>query len=226
MPAAEPMDSHNEVRARWTAPRRNEWSAGPIAVRRSARFRGRPNVALEPRGAATDLRRTEAIDAAYREFGTPLLRFAARSLGDRGLAEEAVQETFVRAWRRADRYDASRAPLQAWLFAICRNVIIDMSRARKVRPAVTDGSVAADNRANDGEVDAVEKMLQSAALEEALRRVDPEHRKVLIEVMLLDRPQEAVAADLGVPVGTVKSRVFYGLRSLRKSLQAIGWNDD
>ena len=131
----------------------------------------------------------------------------------------------MRAWRRADRYDEARAPLQAWLFAICRNVVIDMTRARKIRPALADGSVAATRETGAG-VDAIDKMVQSAALEEALRRVGPEHRHVLIEVVILDRPQDAVAADLGVPVGTVKSRVFYGLRSLRKSLQEIGWSDD
>jgi RNA polymerase sigma-70 factor (ECF subfamily) len=154
-----------------------------------------------------------------------LFRFASRSLGDRGLAEEAVQETFVRAWRRADLYDEGRAPLQAWLFSICRNVVIDMSRARKIRPALADGDVAASRETSAG-FDATERMVQSAALEEALRRVAPEHRQVLTEVLILDRPQDAVAAELGVPVGTVKSRVFYGLRSLRKSLEAIGWNDD
>jgi RNA polymerase sigma-70 factor (ECF subfamily) len=173
----------------------------------------------------TDLRSAESIDAAYRDFGAALFRFAARSLGDRGLAEEAVQETFVRAWRRGDRYDEARGPLQAWLFTICRNVVIDMSRARKIRPALADGTVTAARETGAG-VDAIDKMLQSAALEEALRLVGPEHRQVLIEVMILDRPQDAVAADLGVPVGTVKSRVFYGLRSLRKSLEAIGWSDD
>jgi RNA polymerase sigma-70 factor (ECF subfamily) len=173
----------------------------------------------------TDLRSTEAIDAAYRDFGGALFRFASRSLGDRGLAEEAVQETFVRAWRGADRYDEVRAPLQAWLFAICRNIVIDMSRARKIRPALPDGAVAASRETGAG-VDAIDKLVQSAALEEALRQVGPEHRQVLVEVVILDRPQDAVAADLGVPVGTVKSRVFYGLRSLRKSLEAIGWSDD
>jgi RNA polymerase sigma-70 factor (ECF subfamily) len=177
------------------------------------------------RSVVTDLRSTEAIDAAYREFGAALFRFASRSLSDRGLAEEAVQETFVRAWRNAERYDEERAPLRAWLFAICRNVIIDMSRARKVRPALADsGGVGLQEIGAD--VDDIEKMVQTSALEEALRQVGPEHREVLIEVLVRDRPQDAVAADLGVPVGTVKSRVFYGLRSLRKSLQAIGWNDD
>jgi RNA polymerase sigma-70 factor (ECF subfamily) len=172
-----------------------------------------------------DLRSTDGIDAAYRDFGAALFRVASRSLGDRGLAEEAVQETFVRAWRAADRYDEARAPLQAWLFAICRNVIIDMARARSIRPALADVGGAAPRDTHSG-VDAIDKMLQSAALEEALRRVGPEHRHVLAEVVILDRPQDAVAADLGVPVGTIKSRLFYGLRSLRKSLEEIGWSDD
>jgi RNA polymerase sigma-70 factor (ECF subfamily) len=172
-----------------------------------------------------DLRSTEALDAAYREFGAALFRVASRSLGDRGLAEEAVQETFVRAWRAADRYDEARGPLQAWLFAICRNVIIDMARARSIRPALADVGVPAARETHSG-VDPIDKMLQSAALEEALRRVGPEHRHVLVEVVIRDRPQDAVAADLGVPVGTIKSRLFYGLRSLRKSLLEMGWSDD
>jgi RNA polymerase sigma-70 factor (ECF subfamily) len=219
------MECYNDVRARCIAPRGNIRSAGPASARHIDRHVRRLSVAAEPRGAVTDLRSTDGIDSAYRDFGAALFRLASRSLGDRGLAEEAVQETFVRAWRAADRYDEGRGPLQAWLFAICRNVVIDMSRARKIRPALADGGVAASRESGSG-VDAIDKMVRSAALEEALRHVGPEHQQVLIEVVIRDRPQEAVAADLGVPVGTVKSRVFYGLRSLRKSLEAIGWSDD
>jgi RNA polymerase sigma-70 factor (ECF subfamily) len=148
-----------------------------------------------------------------------------RSLGDNGLAEEAVQETFVRAWRAADRYDAARAPLRAWLFAICRNVVIDMSRARQVRPKLVDGEAEAARAPRNGGGDAIDKVVTSWALEEALGRIGADHRRVLVEVLILDRPQEAVAADLGVPVGTVKSRVFYGLRNLRKALHDMGWTD-
>jgi len=219
------MECYNDVRVRCTAPRGYIRGAGLAVARHPDRRESRLIVAAEQRGAVTDLRSTEEIDAAYRDFGAPLFRFASRSLGDRGLAEEAVQETFVRAWRSADRYDEERGPLQAWLFAICRNVVIDMSRARKIRPALADGRVASLREPGSG-VDAIDKMVRTAALEEALRAVGPEHRQVLIEVVINDRPQDAVAADLGVPVGTVKSRVFYGLRSLRKSLEAIGWSDD
>jgi RNA polymerase sigma-70 factor (ECF subfamily) len=110
------------------------------------------------------------------------------------------------------------------LFAICRNVAIDMSRARKIRPGLADAGVTATHR--DADVDTIDKVVAGWALEEALRRIGPEHRRVLIEVLVLDRPQDEVAVEFGVPVGTIKSRVFYGLRSLRKSLHEMGWNDD
>ena len=69
-------------------------------------------------------------------------RFALRSLNDRGLAEEAVQETFVRAWQAADRFDDNLGSLRTWLFAIIRNVVIDLSRARAVRPMLATPATA------------------------------------------------------------------------------------
>src|SRR5215212_9164555 len=78
---------------------------------------------------------------AYAAHGRELYRFALRSLGDGGLAEEAVQDTFLRAWRAAERYVESLGSLRTWLFAIVRNVIIDVSRARAVRPQVDRNGV-------------------------------------------------------------------------------------
>jgi RNA polymerase sigma-70 factor (ECF subfamily) len=76
------------------------------------------------------------VRAVYRAHGSELYRFALRSLGDQGLAEEAVQETFLRAWQAANRFDERLGSLRTWLFAIVRNVVIDLSRARAVRPQV------------------------------------------------------------------------------------------
>ncbi|MDQ1669953.1 MAG: polymerase sigma-70 factor, subfamily, partial [Actinomycetota bacterium] len=66
-----------------------------------------------------------------------LYGYARRALGDSGAAEEVLQETFLRAWRAADRYDASR-PLRPWLFAILRNVVVDEARSRVQRPVPQD----------------------------------------------------------------------------------------
>ena len=79
----------------------------------------------------------EGVRAVYRAHGPELFRFALRSLGDQGLAEEAVQETFVRAWQAAGRFDDALGSLRTWLFAIIRNIVIDMSRAEPSKATPT-----------------------------------------------------------------------------------------
>jgi RNA polymerase sigma-70 factor, ECF subfamily len=158
------------------------------------------------------------VRAAYRAYGAELFGFACRSLGDRGLAEEAVQETFLRAWRAADRFDPSIAPLRTWLYSIMRNVAIDMTRARAIRPGVAEGEPVLEPGA-----DPFDRALVSWQVEEALRRLGDEHRRVLVETYYRARPYAEVAVELGIPEGTVKSRVYYALRALRLSLEEMGW---
>ncbi|MBP1161255.1 sigma-70 family RNA polymerase sigma factor [Rhodococcus sp. PvR099] len=162
------------------------------------------------------------LRAAYDDHGSELFALAYRSLGDRGRAEEAVQETFLRAWRGADRYDPQRSALRTWLYAICRNVVIDASRARAARPRLAD--------AEPPDLPVVERPLEQLLvglqMEEALRRLSEQHRLVLVEIHLRDRPAGEVAAQLGLPVGTVRSRVYYGLKALRLVLEEMGWHGD
>ncbi len=89
-----------------------------------------------PRSATLD--HDEGLRAAYRAHGSELYGLAVRTLGDRGLAEEAVQETFLRAWHAADRFDPALGSLRTWLFAIARNAVIDIGRARAARPRLAD----------------------------------------------------------------------------------------
>ncbi|MCZ7527928.1 MAG: sigma-70 family RNA polymerase sigma factor [Acidimicrobiia bacterium] len=164
----------------------------------------------------------DGLRAAYAAHGGELYRFARRALADDGLAEEAVQETFLRAWRAADRFDETLGSLRTWLFAIVRNVVVDLGRARAARPAVRHDRTLAEP-ASDGEI---ERVLLAFQVEEALRRIGPDHRVALVEVHYRGRPYDEVAADLGVPTGTVKSRVYYGLKALRLALEEMGWTDD
>ena len=176
---------------------------------------------MEP---AATLREEPGLRAAYAAHGGELYGFAVRSLGDAGLAEEAVQETFLRAWRHSDRFDPEVASLRTWLFAICRHVIVDLARRRAVRPPVA-GEPASPDGPRDGRadgVDEVDRALVAWQVEEALRRIGEDHRRVLVEVYYRARPYAEVAGELGVPVGTVKSRVFYGLRALRLALEEMG----
>ncbi len=159
-----------------------------------------------------------AMRSAYAAHGGELYGLALRSLDDPGLAEEAVQETFLRAWRAADRFDPTLGSLRGWLFAICRNVIIDL--ARNVRPPVAGPT---DTGAEDN---ALEACLRSWLVEEALRRLSEQHRTAITETYFKGRSAGEVAASLDVPVGTVRSRLFYGLKALRLTLEEMGWNDD
>jgi RNA polymerase sigma-70 factor (ECF subfamily) len=164
------------------------------------------------------LKRERDVREAYAAHSGELFGFAVRSLGDAGLAEEAVQETFLRAWRAGDRFDPQIGSLRTWLFAILRNVVIDLGRARAVRPGVAERGI-------EPSVEPLEQALLSWQVEEAMRRIGEDHRRVLVETHYRGRPYAEVAKELGVPEGTVKSRVYYGLRALRNALEEMGYED-
>lgn len=160
------------------------------------------------------------LRAAYAEHGAGLFRLASRSLGDRGLAEEVVQDTFVQAWKARERFDAARGSRRTWLFAIARNRIVDAARARASRPPA--GGRPADHEQGRTTVeDQTERVLTRMHVEEALGRIGAEHREVIVEVSLRGRPYAEVAGELGVPVGTLRSRMYYGLKSLRLVLEEM-----
>ncbi len=162
--------------------------------------------------------RERDVREAYAAHSGELYGFALRSLGDAGLAEEAVQETFVRAWRAGERFDPEIGSLRTWLFAILRNVVIDLGRARAARPGVAAEGI-------EQSVEPFEEALESWRIEEALRRIGDDHRRVIFETFYRGRPYAEVAEELGVPEGTIKSRVYYGLRALRVVLEEMGYED-
>ena len=168
-----------------------------------------------PVGALT---RERDVREAYAAHAGELYGFATRSLGDAGLAEEAVQETFLRAWRAGKRFDPEIGSLRTWLFAILRNVVIDLGRARAARPAVAESKT-------EPSVEPIEETLLAWQVEEAMRRIGDQHREILVETYYRGRPYAEVAAELGIPVGTVKSRVYYALRALRIALEEMGYED-
>ena len=168
-----------------------------------------------PQGALTQ---ESDVREAYAAHAGELYGFAVRSLEDRGLAEEAVQDTFLRAWRAGDRFDPQIGSLRTWLFAILRNVIIDLGRARATRPTL-------GGELPDVGHEPFEDVLLNWQVEEALRRIGDQHRRALVETYLRGRPYADVASELGVPEGTIKSRVYYGLRALRNALEEMGYDD-
>jgi RNA polymerase sigma-70 factor (ECF subfamily) len=162
--------------------------------------------------------RSAALTDAYLVHRQDLFRFARRRLhGDPMLAEETVQETFLRAWRSLDRFDPATGTMRMWLFAICRNAATDAARVQ-ARNARDD--IAAAGRSDAAAVEVAIDHVARRHIDDALRSLPPGQRRAIIEVHLRQRPYADVARDLGVPVGTVKSRVHLGLRSARAALVA------
>src|SRR4051795_4862473 len=135
------------------------------------------------RGTSTRgaLSRERDVREAYAAHAGELYGFAVRSLSDTGLAEEAVQETFVRAWRAGERFDPRIGSLRTWLFAILRNVVIDLGRARAVRPSVAEGGI-------EPSVEPLEEALLSWQVEEAMRRLGEGHPPGVVEDPYPRRP--------------------------------------
>lgn len=168
---------------------------------------------------AGELADEQGLSAAFTAHGGELFGYARRALGDPELAEEAVQETFVRAWRARDRFDPSLGGIRAWLFTIERRIIIDLARKRAVR---ADDRLPREPPPADSELD---EAMRGWLVEEALRRLRPEHRTVVVEIYFRGRPSSEVATVLGIPEGTVRSRLFYALKALRLALDEVGWNE-
>lgn len=147
------------------------------------------------------------------------MRYAGRLTdGDRYRAEDIVQETLLRAWRRppvTGQDDDER--LLAWLYTVARNLSIDMYRRERSVPV---GAVPLQllNRAADG--DLAEQVVDRQVVRTALTRISDEHREVIVRVHLCDRAGGDAAREIGISPGTVKSRTHYALRALRRELAA------
>jgi RNA polymerase sigma-70 factor, ECF subfamily len=154
----------------------------------------------------------------YRRYAGQLFGFACNALGDRGLAEEVVQDVFARAWRHAGEYDPRRASVRTWLFSIARNRVVDARRRAAVRPGVT---VDAEPE-SPAELDrALEQAVLRWQIAAALARLSPEHREVIRLAHYGGMTLREIAEQKGIPLGTVKSRTSYALRSLRLILDEM-----
>jgi RNA polymerase sigma-70 factor, ECF subfamily len=154
-----------------------------------------------------------------RDFSAPLYRYVKRlTFNNCQLAEEVVQETFVRAWQRPDIVNDRYSSIGPWLFTVARNLVNDHKRVRMARPA----------EVNDAELtnlpterDPIEETLLAEVVRQAVAKLSPEHRAVICQIYSRDMSFEAAAKRLGIPVGTVKSRTHYALRSLRSIMATI-----
>jgi RNA polymerase sigma-70 factor (ECF subfamily) len=161
----------------------------------------------------------DLLRALHAEHGDALFAHALRlNGGDRQRAEDLVQETLLRAWQHPEALDPARGSVRAWLFTTARNLAIDNWRRRSARV----GEVITDAPPELPMADETERAVESWIVSEALARLSPQHREVLVECYYQGRSVNEAASRLGVPPGTVKSRTYYALRSLKLVLEELG----
>lgn len=164
-----------------------------------------------PRG---DPNREREVREAYAAHSTELYGLAIRLLGDPGLAEEAVEQTFLLAWRAENHLDPKVDSLRRRLFATLRGVLVYLGISQAAQSPVAEGGVETTVRR-------LEQSLLAWQVEEAMRRISEQHRQILVETIYRGRPYAEVGAELGVPQDTVKSRVNDGLQALKAALTEV-----
>jgi RNA polymerase sigma-70 factor (ECF subfamily) len=166
---------------------------------------------LVARLAAGD--RDEPLAELYARYGSRLYGLGLRLLGDPGLAEELVQETFVWLWRSAGRFDARRGTVRRFVFMLARRQAVDMRRRRAWR-----GLAGHDERAPVAD-DVFESIVLGLDLRDAFDALSPKHAQALRLALEDGLTQAQISQRLGVPPGTVRTRVYHALRALKLELQ-------
>ena len=163
-----------------------------------------------------------AFETLYDRYAAIVFGLALRMLGDRSSAEEAVQEIFWRVWQRLGSFDRSRA-FAPWLFGIAHNYCIDELRRRKVRPQPVyedDEHPVLSSIPDESDVgDTAIQAEQQRTVRAAIDQLPDEQRQALLLAYYGGLTQQEIAARLGNPLGTVKTRMRLGLQKLRALLE-------
>lgn len=159
----------------------------------------------------------ERLNDLHSRCAKPLTSYIVKlTLGDVRMAEDIVQETFLRAWRFLSTHeDLDVETFGPWLYTVARRLVIDMLRGRRARPAEVLVDDLTRVPMTDDDIDGV---LTTQAVRSALLRLSPEHRGVLIELYYRGRAVAELAEEYGVPIGTIKSRSYYAKLALRTHL--------
>jgi RNA polymerase sigma-70 factor (ECF subfamily) len=158
------------------------------------------------------------IEDVVQAHEAALLAYVTRLTGDHHSAEDIVQETWIRAWRHLGRLNDNVGSLRGWLLRVAHNVAIDQHRSRRARP--TEVELPEQEVPNAPVVPAPSATVDARVdVNLALDKLSTVYRQTLVEVYLADRTASSAASVLGVPVGTVKSRVHNAIRVIRRSLR-------
>jgi RNA polymerase sigma-70 factor (ECF subfamily) len=188
------------------------------------RLRAVPSEPVPPDDSATDAellarvgeRDREAFELLYGRYVRSVFGLALRRLGDRGHAEDAVQEAFAAIWRSASTYRPERGAAGGWLYTVARNAIVD--RLRRSGPAA-DAELPELASLDPGPAQQAEASEVAWRVHRALEELQPREREVIELAYWSGMSQSEVAEYLHLPLGTVKTRTRSGLARLASALE-------
>ena len=167
--------------------------------------------------AVAESRDRQAFVGLFQHFAPRLKGFALRRGIDPAAAEELVQETLITIWRKADSFDRTRATVSTWVFTIVRNKRIDLFR-REGYPTIDLSEAFNEPEEGRNPHDDTQLMEAGVHVREAMRTLSREQLEVLNMAFFEDKSHRAIATELGLPLGTVKSRIRLALSRLRAAL--------
>jgi RNA polymerase sigma-70 factor (ECF subfamily) len=161
---------------------------------------------------------SDLLRALHDQHAHALWSYVVRLTGgDRGKAQDVVQETLLRAWRNPAVLDPTGSSGRGWLFTVARRIVIDEWRSSRRRP-----EVVTDRLPEQTVEDPAQRTVDRQVVLTALRTLSTEHRQVLLECYFRGASVAQAAQTLGVPPGTIKSRTRYALNALRLAIEEMG----
>lgn len=156
-----------------------------------------------------------AFSRLFARHASPLLGFLVNMVRDRELAEEVLQEVFLEVWNKAEKFDATRASVRSWLFLLARSRATDAIRSINARRRREERSGAAEAR--KPALDPREPLEAKASLQTAIDVLSTEQRECVRLSFFGGLSISEISEQLGIPLGTAKSRYLYAMRKLRRA---------
>ncbi len=157
----------------------------------------------------------KAFAELFRHFAPRVKAFLMKSGADESLAEECMQDVMATLWHKAHMYDPSRASVATWIFTIARNRKIDLLR-RYARPEPEDLPWGPEQAPDQADVIALQQ--DTGRLATALAKLPEKQRELIQHAYFGDLSHSEIAAETGLPLGTIKSRIRLALERLRHSM--------
>ena len=170
--------------------------------------------------AVATLKDRAAFAELFQHFAPRLKAFMMRGGADSDTAEELAQEAMIQVWRRAESFDPARAAASTWIFTIARNKRIDRLR-RERRPPMSEEEYASALGEPERGDQAAERSQAEARLARSLETLPEDQATVVKMAFYEDKSHSAIAAELHLPLGTVKSRIRLALTRLRGMIQDL-----